>query len=142
VRYLDRMQPLALVVLRVTLGVVMIAHGSHKVYGHLHEFAGYIGSLGLPAWLGYLSAFTEFIGGILLILGLLTRIAAFAVFVDMIVAIAKVHWKHGLLGAGGYEFPLALLAIAFALIFFGAGAISIDGIRGSGGGGWSRSKSK
>ncbi len=133
-RYLDRMQPLALVVLRVTVGIVMVAHGSHKVYGHLHEFAGYIGSLGLPAWLGYVSAFAEFLGGICLILGLLTRLAAFAVFADMVVAIAKVHWKHGLLGAGGYEFPLSLLAIAFALIFFGAGPISLDAIRRGGGG--------
>ncbi|MGC2196307.1 MAG: DoxX family protein [Terriglobales bacterium] len=132
-RYLDRMQPLALVVLRVTVGIVMVAHGSPKVYGHLHEFAGYVGSLGLPAWLGYVSAFAEFLGGILLILGLLTRLAAFAVFADMVVAIAKVHWKHGLLGAGGYEFPLSLLAIAFALIFFGAGPISLDAIRRGGG---------
>ena len=131
-RYLDRMHPLALVALRVALGTVMIGHGSHKVYGHLHEFAGYIGSLGIPAWLGYVSAFAEFVGGILLILGLLTRLAAFALFVDMVVAIAKVHWKHGLLGAGGYEFPLALLAIAFALIFFGAGPISLDALRGGG----------
>jgi putative oxidoreductase len=129
-RYLDRMQPLGLVVMRLTLGVIMIGHGSHKVYGHLHEYAGYIGSLGLPAWLGYVSACTEFFGGILLIMGLVTRIAAFAVLVNMSVAIAKVHWKHGLLGAGGYEFPLSLWAIAFALTFFGAGEISLDSIRG------------
>ncbi len=133
-RYLDRMQPLALVVLRLVLGAVMIGHGYHKVYGHLHEFAGFVGSLGIPSWLGYVSAFTEFGGGILLIAGLLTRIVAFAVLVDMMVAIAKVHWKHGFMGNGGYEFPLALWAIAFALIFFGAGAISIDGIRRGGGG--------
>ena len=133
VRYLDRMQPLALVVLRAVLGAVMIGHGSHKVYGHLQEFTGFIGSLGIPAWLGYVSAFTEFAGGILLLLGLFTRIVAFAMLIDMAVAIAKVHWKHGFMGAGGYEFPLALLAIAFALIFFGAGPISIDGIRRGGG---------
>lgn len=132
-RYLDRMQPLALVVLRLVLGAVMIGHGYHKVYGHLHEFAGYVQSLGIPAWLAYVSAFTEFVGGILLIVGLFTRIVGFAVLVDMMVAIAKVHWKHGFMGNGGYEFPLALWAIAVALIFFGAGAISIDGIRGAGG---------
>jgi putative oxidoreductase len=129
-RYLDRMQPLALAALRLTLGVILIGHGSHKVYGHLHEYSGFIGSLGLPAWLGYVSAFTEFIGGILLILGLFTRLAAFAALVNMGVAIAKVHWKHGLLGAGGYEFPLGLWTIAFALVFFGAGPISLDAIRG------------
>jgi putative oxidoreductase len=132
-RYLDRMQPLGLLVLRMTLGVILVAHGSHKVYGHMQEYAGYIHSLGMPAWLGYVSAVVEFVGGILLIAGLLTRCSAFAVFIDMSVAIAKVHWKHGLLGAGGMEFPLSLAAIAFALIFVGGGAISIDAIRGGGG---------
>ena len=131
-RYLDRMQPLALVALRLTLGIIFIGHSSHKVYGHLHDYASFIGSLGVPAWLGYVSAFTEFLGGILLLLGSLTRIAAFALLVDMLVAIGKVHWKHGLTGNGGYEFPLALATIAFALIFFGAGPISIDAIRGGG----------
>ena len=140
-RYLDRMQPLALVALRLTLGVIFIGHSSHKVYGHLHEYANFIGSLGVPAWLGYVSAFTEFLGGVLLILGSLTRIAAFALLIDMIVAIAKVHWKHGLMGNGGYEFPLALATIAFALIFLGAGPISIDAIR-SGGRSLGGSKSK
>jgi putative oxidoreductase len=139
-RYLDRMQPLALLALRLTLGIVLVGHGSHKVYGHMHEYAGYISSLGLPAWLGYVSALAEFVGGVLLILGLFTRCAAFAVFIDMCVAIAKVHWKHGLLGASGYEYPLALATIAFALIMLGPGPISFDSIRG--GGGTSRSKSK
>ena len=132
-RYLDRMQPIALLALRLTLGVVLVGHGSHKVYGHMHEYAGYISSLGLPAWLGYVSALTEFAGGILLVLGLFTRCASFAVFINMCVAIVRVHWKHGLLGQGGYEYPLALAAIAFALIFYGGGAISIDAIRGGGG---------
>jgi putative oxidoreductase len=141
-RYLDRMQPLALVILRLVLGVIMIGHGWQKVNGHLHEFAGHVASLGLPAWLGYVSAITEFGGGILLIAGLFTRCVAFAVLVDMIVAIARVHWKHGFMGNGGYEFPLALWAIAFAVIFFGAGAISIDGIRGGGGAGWGRGRQK
>ena len=131
-RYLDRMQPLALVALRLTLGIIFIGHSSHKVYGHLHDYSNFIGGLGLPAWLGYVSAFTEFLGGILLILGSLTRAAAFALLIDMIVAMAKVHWKHGLMGNGGYEFPLALATMAFALIFFGAGPISIDAIRGGG----------
>lgn len=130
--YLDRMQPLGLLVMRVVLGAVMTAHGYHKIAGHTHEFAGYVASLGIPAWLGYVSAFTEFVGGMLVIVGLFTRVAAFAITIDMVVAIAKVHWKHGLLGAGGYEFPLALTAIAFALIFFGAGSIALDAVRGGG----------
>jgi putative oxidoreductase len=131
-RYLDRMQPLALLALRLTLGAIMIGHGWNKVNGHLHEFAGYLASMGMPAWLGYVSAFVEFFGGILMLLGLVTRCAAFAILIDMTVAIVKVHWKHGFLGNGGYEFPLALWTIAFALMFFGAGSISLDAIRGGG----------
>jgi DoxX len=77
-RYFDRMQPLGLLVLRMTLGLILVAHGSHKVYGHMQEYGGYIHSLGMPAWLGYVSALIEFVGGILLIAGLLTRCAAFA----------------------------------------------------------------
>jgi len=142
VRYLDRMQPLALLALRLTFGIIMVGHGWHKVNGHLHEFAGNVSSLGLPAWLGYVSAFTEFCGGILIVLGLLTRCVAFAILIDLSVAIIKVHWKHGLLGNGGYEFPLALWTIAFALIFFGAGAISLDAIRGGGRGGWQNPKTR
>jgi len=138
-RFLDRLQPVALLALRVTLGVIMLAHGSIKVHRHMSEFAGYIASLGLPLWLGYASAFTEFVGGILLITGTFTRLAAFFVFLNMCVAIGKVHWQHGLLGAGGYEFALALCTMAFALIFYGAGPISIDAIRGGDG---SRGKSR
>ena len=133
-RFLDRLQPLALLALRVTLGVIMLAHGSIKVHRHMHEFASYIATLGMPLWLGYASAFTEFVGGILLITGTFTRVAAFLVFLNMCVAIGKVHWQHGLLGAGGYEFALALCTMAFVLIFYGAGPISIDAIRGGGGG--------
>jgi putative oxidoreductase len=133
VRYLDRMQPLALLALRAVLGAVMIGHGSHKVFGHLHDFAGFVAGLGLPAWLSYVSAFVEFGGGILVIIGLLTRCVSIAILIDLCVAIAKVHWKHGFMGNGGYEFPLALCAIAFALIFFGAGPISLDAIRRGGG---------
>ena len=133
-RYLDRMQPLALLALRLTLGAVMIGHGWLKVNGNLHGFAGNVAALGMPAWLGYVASFVEFGGGILVLAGLFTRCAAFAILIDMSVAIIKVHWKHGLMGQGGYEFPLAMWTIAFALIFLGAGAISLDGIRGGGGG--------
>ncbi len=128
--FLDRVQPLGLFVLRVVLGIIMVVHGYHKVFGGLHHHAQFVASLGMPAWLGYVSAFTEFLGGIALVAGVLTRIAALAVCVDMCVAIAKVHWHNGLTGQGGFEFPLSLAAIAFALIFAGAGPISVDWLTG------------
>ena len=133
-RFLDRLQPLALLVMRLALGAVMLGHGYPKVFGGLHHHAEFVASLGLPAWTAYLSSFTEFFGGILILLGLFTRVAAFAICIDLLVAIAKVHFHNGLMGKGGYEFPLALAALAFALIFFGAGPIAMDHIRTPGGG--------
>ena len=139
-RYLDRLQPLALVVVRLALGVIMVSHGYHKVFGGLHQHAQFVASLGLPGWLGYVSAFAEFLGGILVLAGFFTRAAAFALLVNLLVAIWKVHWHNGLTGDHGYEFPLAAAALAFALIFFGGGAISLDHIlRGGGTGGFRRS---
>jgi putative oxidoreductase len=123
---LDRVQPLALLVLRVVAGAILVAHGSKKVFGGMHQHMGMVATLGMPAWMGYLSAGTEFIGGLLLIAGLLVRLVGIAVCVEMVVAIFKVHLKNGLSGPGGYEFPMTLAGIGFALIFFGAGPISLD----------------
>jgi putative oxidoreductase len=133
VRYFDRLQPLALLVMRLALGAVVFGHGYLKVFGGLHHHAQLVASLGLPAWTAYLSAFTEFFGGLLVLLGLFTRIAAFAICIDLSVAIWKVNWHSGMMGNGGYEFPLALAALAFALIFFGAGPMAFDHIRAPGG---------
>jgi putative oxidoreductase len=141
-RYLDRLQPLALVIVRLVLGVIMVAHGYHKVFGGLQQFAHMVGNMGIPAWLGYVAALTELIGGLMVVAGFFTRPAAFALCIDLVVAIAKVHWRNGLMGAPdrpGFEFPLALAALAFALIFFGAGPISIDHVLRGGGSGIRRS---
>jgi len=122
--------------MRLALGAVMTAHSFHKVFGGLHQTAQFIGQLGLPAWLGYVSAFTEFLGGLMIIAGFFTRAAAFAVCIDLIVAIWKVHWHNGLLGGSGrpgMELPLALAALAFSLIFFGAGPMALDHILRGGG---------
>ena len=139
-RVLDRLQPMALLVLRLSLGASMLGHGYLKVFHGLSQHAHMVAGLGFPAWLGYVSAFTEFLGGIALLLGVFTRIAAVLVCVDMIVAIWKVHWHNGLFSPAGFEFPLALAAIAFALIFFGAGAISLDHVLHGGGGSGSKGK--
>lgn len=135
-RYLDRLQPLALLVVRLTLGTIMTVHGYHKVFGGLHHFASMVGGMGLPAWLGYVSAFTELLGGLLLLVGFFTRPAAFAICINLCVAIFKVHLYNGLMGSPdrpGFEFPLAAATLAFALIFFGAGPISMDHVLRGGG---------
>jgi putative oxidoreductase len=132
--YLERLQPLGLLTLRLALGAVMIAHGWQKIAGHMHGIMGMLGHLGIPQWMAYLVVAAEFGGGILVVLGLLTRLAAFSIVIDMLVAIFKVHLKNGLTGQGGFEFPMMLAAAAFALVFFGAGPISLDWLRGSKGG--------
>jgi putative oxidoreductase len=118
---LNRMQPLALLVLRLVLGSIMIAHGYSKVWGGFHHHMDMVGSLGIPRWMAYLSAGTKFFGGIAIVLGLFTRFFSLAFLIEMSVAIWKVHFKHGLTGPGGYEFPLALASIAFALMCFDGG---------------------
>jgi len=119
--FLNRLQPFAQLVMRLALGAIMIAHGYHKVWGGFHRHMEFVASLGLPRWLAYFSAGTEFFGGIALVLGLFTRFFSLAIVIEMAVAIWKVHFKNGLMGPMGYEFPLAVGTIAFALLCFGGG---------------------
>src|SRR5438309_9767039 len=107
----------------------MIAHGYSKVFGGLSEHVHHVSNLGLPGWLAYFSAAAEFFGGILVIAGLFTRFAALAFLINMSAAIRKVHWKNGLLGQGGYQFPLALGAIAFAPICLAAVPLALNAVR-------------
>jgi len=140
-RFLDRLQPLALLIMRLAVGSIMVAHGYHKVFGGLHHHAQIVAGLGLPSWLGYVSSFTEFLGCLLMLAGFFTRAAALAVCINLSVAIWKVHFHNGLIGSPdhpGYEFPLAVAALAFALMFFGAGPIAIDHVLRGGGRGASQ----
>lgn len=130
--FLNRLQPLGLLVLRLVLGIIMIAHGWQKIADHLHGITGMMHQIGFPPFMAYLVVATEFGGGILILIGFLTRFAALATFVEMLVAILKVHLPHGLFASnGGFEFPMACAAIAFALIFSGAGPIAIDWLLGN-----------
>jgi putative oxidoreductase len=100
-------------------------HGYGKVvpHGALNHYVHYIASLGIPSWLGYVSAFTEFIGGILLILGLLTRLAAALVAINMLVAFFFVGIHQG---SGIYNYVLALAVLGIMLTFYGAGTLALD----------------
>jgi putative oxidoreductase len=130
--WLERFQPFGVLVGRIVLGAIMMVHGAHKIFprGSLYNFTQTVGHLGLPSWLGYLSAFTEFFGGALLILGLLVPVAALGIAINMAVAILKVHLRHGLTGPQGFEFPLALFALAVLILFSGAGYLALDGVLG------------
>jgi len=132
VNFLNRLQPLGLLVLRLALGTVMIAHGWQKVSGGMPQFMQMLQHMGIPGWMGYLTAAAEFGGGILVLVGFLTRLAALAILTDMLVAILKVHLPNGLFSkSGGFEFPMMCAAVAFSLIWSGAGPIAIDWLWGS-----------
>jgi putative oxidoreductase len=129
----------ATAILRLVLGVVFFAHGAQKMLGWFGGF-GFAGTMGfftgmahIPAPLAFLAIAAEFFGGIGLILGFLTRIAAFGIGVNMLVAIMTVHLPFGFFmnwtGAQkgeGFEFHLLVLAIVAFLMIRGAGAFSID----------------
>ncbi len=118
---------------RLALGIAFIAHGSQKVLGlfggkGLTNFiageAPFVFMRPSWLWLGA-AAFAEFLGGILVLLGLLTRVGAFFIGMTMLVAVLGVHWPN-FFAPKGYEFPLALLAMAIALIIAGGGQASVD----------------
>jgi len=127
--------------LRLVLGVVFFAHGAQKMLGWFGG-PGFSGTMGLftgylhiPAPLAFLAIAAEFFGGLGLILGLLTRIAAFGIAMNMVVAIALVHSSFGFFmnwtGAQkgeGFEYHLLVLAITAFLMIRGAGAFSVDRI--------------
>jgi putative oxidoreductase len=120
--------------LRIAVGVIFAAHGSQKLFGlfggyGLEGTGQYMASLGLnPGYLmALMSGSAEFFGGLALFLGLLARPAALVVIVMLVVAILSVHIHNGLFMANnGYEFGLALIAGAVAVLFEGAGRLSLD----------------
>ncbi|MBA1231655.1 DoxX family protein [Pseudomonas viridiflava] len=123
-----------LTILRVIVGIAFIAHGSQKLFGAfggygLEGTAQYMESLGLtPGYLmALLSGSAEFFGGLGLLLGLLARPAAALVTVLLLVAIFTVHIGNGFFMANnGYEYALALLGGALAVLIEGAGRLSLD----------------
>ena len=124
---------LAILVLRIGLGVVFLAHGAQVAFGMfsgpgINGFSGMLSSLGFkPAmfW-AYLSAYTELIGGLCLVLGIFTRVAAFSILVFMLVALFTVHWSKGFfIQSGGFEYNFVLICICLALMLTGPGKFSL-----------------
>jgi putative oxidoreductase len=122
---------LGLTLLRVILGIVFLAHGYQKlfVYG-IGGVAGTFAQMGIPAphLAAYLATFAEFFGGIALLLGLFTRLAAIPVAFTMIVAILQVHLQGGFYAPKGVEYPLTLLVANIALVVAGGGAFALDNV--------------
>jgi putative oxidoreductase len=131
---------LAGIILRLTLATVMFPHGAQKALGWYggHGFKGtvqYFTGSGIPKALAVLAIAAEFLGPIGLVVGLLTRVAAFGVACVMIIAITTVHSPHGFFmnwdgkqKGEGFEYHLLALGIALALMIAGAGAWSLDAV--------------
>jgi putative oxidoreductase len=126
-------------ILRVTLGVVMIPHGAQKLLGWFggFGFSGTMGvftqQMGIPAVLAFLVIVVESFGALALVAGLLTRIAAFGVTTIMVVAIGMVHWPLGFFmnwsgkqGGEGFEYHLLAIGIGVVLMIVGGGKWSLD----------------
>ncbi|MDN3668387.1 DoxX family protein [Echinicola jeungdonensis] len=117
-------------IFRLALGVIFFAHGAQKVLGWYGGFGlegtvGWMnGELGIPVFLAYISCFVEFLGGIFLILGFLTRVWAGALAINMLVAILIVH--SGFFNPDGIEFPFAVMVLAIGSFLAGPGKLSID----------------
>lgn len=132
-----------LTLLRLAAGIVFFAHGAGKMLGWWGG-VGFSATMGffshymhIPAPFAFLAICAEFFGGLGLIVGFLTRIAAFGLFCDMLVALFLVHIHNGFFmnwqgtkHAEGFEFHILALAIIFVVLVRGAGALSIDRLIG------------
>lgn len=138
-RLLKTENDISLTVLRLALGIMILPHGLQKTFGLFggYGFSGTMGfftdTMGIPWIFAFAAILAEFLGGIGLITGTLTRLAALGVGVTMLVAALTVHLQHGFFmnwfGAQkgeGVEFFILAIGIAVALIIKGGGALSVD----------------
>jgi putative oxidoreductase len=138
----SRLAPAAPLMVRVIVGVIMFAHGLMKLQNGPAKFGLGLAEMGVPApvFMAYVVTFTELVGGALLVVGLLSRLAALALTINLIVAILLVKLEVGLIaargGGTGAELDLALIAGFLAILLAGPGPISVDRALGLERGGW------
>jgi len=128
---------LGLLLLRLFIGCGIAAHGAQKLGliggGGISQFVGFLESLHVPhpLLMAYLAAGSEFLGGLALAAGFLTRLSWIPPTIAMAVAIITVHLHHGYFAqGGGFEYPLNLAAVFVGLGIIGAGRFSCDGLLG------------
>ena len=129
----EKLDPFVLPILRVGMGLILIPHGAQKLFGWFGGM-GFERFVQLFSNLGYkpgalwvtLVALTEFVGGMLLVLGLFTRAAALALVIFMIVAVHFTSGKGFFWTAGGLEYSLLILLVGLVFLIRGGGDYSLD----------------
>jgi putative oxidoreductase len=125
-RFLEKLRPLALLLLRCGLALVFLYHGYPKLFGKTAIFVSAFQGLGLPGYFVYVVGVIEVVGGLLLLLGLYTPVAALVLVLDMGAAMWKYNFNEGIYAVREYELPLVLGLAALALSTTGAGPFSLD----------------
>ena len=126
--------PLGPLLLRVALGAVFFVHGSQKMFGWFggHGYSATIAmmhdQMGIPTFFAALVPIAEFFGGLGVLVGLLTPVAAFGIFCVMVTAVFHVHLSAGFFAPKGFEYPLTLGLVALSLMVTGAGPWSLDAL--------------
>ena len=125
-KFLSRLQALALLTLRWALSLIFIYHGYPKLAHPTDAMRDFFTSHGFPAYFLGLAGILESFGALLFFVGLFTRPAALVLAAEMAIAIGKVHSTHGIMSVKDYEFPLSLAAACVILGTIGAGSLSLD----------------
>ena len=129
-KMLDRAMPWGIALLRVVVGFAFFMHGQQKLFQMgVGGVGGFFASLGIPApeLAAVVVSIVETVGGLALILGVLTRLVGVLLAADMLVAMLVVHRPNGFYaGDGGVELVLVLGAAALALAITGPGALAVD----------------
>ncbi len=122
----EKLKPFAPLFLRLGLGIIFIYHGYSKVFGEGANLGSSWNSAGMPALTQILVSWGELIGGLAILLGFLTELAAFGIIIIMMGAILVVHGKNGFsMMNQGFEYNFALISMCLALIASGPGRFKI-----------------
>jgi len=125
-RFLDGLRPTALLLLRCGLALVFVYHGYPKLFGKTATFITAFEGLGIPWFFVIIVGIVETFGGLMLALGLGTRVAAPLLLIDMCAAMWKYNFNEGIYAVREYELPLVVGLAALTLATTGAGPISLD----------------
>jgi len=125
-RLLEKLRPLALLLLRCGLALVFLYHGYPKLFGKTAVFVSAFEGLGLPGYSMYIIGVIEVFGGVMLLLGLFTPVAALLLLLDMGGAMWKYNFNEGIYAVREYELPLVLGLAVLTLATTGAGPFSLD----------------